>query len=70
MYTGTTKKHRMTVHEFLSHMRRNCQDGCERCSLRDNRIELATQKKLCAFSNFDKLSDKSMLFILEQIKQI
>jgi len=70
MYRGITKQHKMTVHEFLSFMRRNCQNGCDKCYLRDKRIELAIQKKLCVFSNFDKLSDKSMVFILQQIKQI
>lgn len=70
MYRGTTKKRNMTVHEFLCYVRRNCQNGCEQCQLREENIDVATQKKMCIFSKFDMLSDKSLLFILQKVRNI
>jgi len=70
MYKGTTKKRNMTVHEFLCYVRRNCQNGCEHCQLREEKIDIVQQKKMCIFSKFDMLSDKSLLFILQKVKNI
>lgn len=70
MYRGVTKQRNMTVHEFLCYVRRNCQQGCERCQLREDKIDAVQQKKMCIFSKFDMLSDKSLLFVLQKIKDI
>ena len=70
MYRGVLKQRNMTVHEFLCYMRRNCQQGCERCFFRDTRIDVSQQKKMCTFGKFDILSDKSLLFILQKVKNI
>lgn len=70
MYRGTTKHRNMTVHEFLCYVRNNCKKGCGQCSLREENIDVVQQKKMCIFSKFDILSDKSLLFILQKVKNI
>lgn len=70
MYRGTTKKRNMTVHEFLCYVRKNCQGGCHQCLLKEENVDAVTMKKLCIFSKFDILSDKSLLFILQKVKQM
>ena len=70
MYRGTTKRRNMTVHEFLCVVRKNCQNGCHQCLLREERIDAEQQKKMCVFSKFDMLSDKSLLFILQKVRNI
>lgn len=70
MYRGNSKKKNMTVHEFLCFVRKNCQQGCSKCKLRDESVDMAIQKKMCIFSKFDILSDRSLLFILKKTKEI
>ncbi len=66
----TTQRKNMTVHEFLCLVRNQCKNGCECCLLREENIDVVSQKKWCIFSKFDMLSDKSILFILQKVKNI
>lgn len=61
---------RLTVHEFLCFVRRECEKGCENCVFRYKFADVENSKRYCVFHYFDCLSDYNISSIMNKVHGI